>query len=148
MVVEVRIDGKVEAKYSKLPEGVRGALRAEIPVLTRKLAARVRAKLAPGALFKTSTHILPAVTAKMIENTSEIYGRVYIDPGKFPEVVAHTLESGSKAHVIRAKNASALFFFWEKLGQNVAFKEVHHPGFEGQRMTMIMQAHTPHSDGR
>jgi hypothetical protein len=130
--VEIRVDGKVEAKYSKLPEDIRGSLRAAIPDLTRQLADRVREKLAPGNLFKTTTRLLPAVTAKMIENTSEIYGRVYIDSNKFPEVVAATLESGSVPHVIAAKNANALFFFWEKLGQNVMFKSVHHPGFEGR----------------
>ncbi len=132
MVVEIKVDGKVEAKYTKLPENIRSALRAEIPVLTRQLADRVRAKLAPGYLFKTTTRILPAVTARMIENTKEIYGRVFIDPAKFPEVVAHTLESGSKAHKIEAKNAGSLFFFWPVLGTNVAFKSVNHPGFEGR----------------
>lgn len=133
MVVQVTVDDNaVGAKYKKLPEELRGTLRETIPPLTRKLADRVRAKLAPGVLFKTTTNLLPAVRAVMIENTKEIFGRVYIDPARFPEVVAETLEGGSKAHIIRAKNASALFFFWEKLGKNVAFKEVHHPGFEGR----------------
>jgi hypothetical protein len=132
VAVSITIDGKTIAKYEKLPEDVRGALREAIPNLVRQLADRVREKLAPGNLFKTTTHILPAVTAKMIENTSEIYGTVYIDSNKFPDVVAATLESGSVAHIIEAKNAAALFFFWEKLGQNVMFKSVHHPGFEGR----------------
>lgn len=132
MVVQVTVDGKTEAKYRKLPEGVRGRLRKEIPSLVRLLSDRVRAKLSPGALFKTTTHILPAVTARMIENTNEIYGRVYIDTRKFPEVVAATLESGSKAHDIVAKNGKALSFFWPKVGGKVAFQRVHHPGFEGR----------------
>lgn len=130
--VSVTVDGKAYRKFDKLPEDIRSALRAEIPSLTKDLATRVRAKLIPGALFKTTTRLLPAVGVKMVENTKEIYGTVYIDQGKFPNVVAHTLESGSRPHDIVVKNAKALYFFWAKLGRHVAFLRVHHPGFEGR----------------
>lgn len=130
--VKVTIDGSAIQHYPRLTEELRASLRTTIPVVTKELAARVREKLMPGALFKTTTRLLPAVTVKMIENANEIYGTVYIDPGKFPNVVAHSLESGSRAHDIEAKNGKALFFFWEKLGQNAAFKKVHHPGFAGR----------------
>lgn len=131
MVVAVQVDGKVEAKYSRLPESVRASLRAAIPDLTRQLAGIVRAKLSPGVLFKTTNRLLPAIRATMIENTSEIYGKVYVDDS-FPEVVAHTLESGSRPHIIKAKNAPSLYFFWPKVGHFVSFKQVNHPGFEGR----------------
>jgi hypothetical protein len=131
-MLTVTVDGKTVKKYSKLPEDIRAALRAEIPSLTKDLAARVRAKLQPGVLFKTTTHILPAVRAKMVENTREIFGTVYIDGNRFPNIVAHTLESGSVPHEIVAKHAKVLYFFWAKLGVHVAFKRVHHPGFGGR----------------
>src|SRR6185436_12220900 len=120
---------KVLARFKSIPEGVRNELRRDIPGITKKLAGRVREKLMPGALFKTTTRLLPAVRSRMIENAQRITGVVDIDPSKFPAVVANTLESGSKPHVIRAKNAGALFFFWKKLGKNVAFQSVNHPGF-------------------
>lgn len=134
MVDRLTIDvaGKAFVEFPKLTEKTRARMRSEIPFLTKKLADRVRQKLAPGALFKTTTRILPAVKSEMVENTKEIYGRVYIDKSMFPNVVAHTLESGSRAHEIAAKNASALFFFWPRLGANVAFKRVWHPGFPGR----------------
>lgn len=130
--ITLDVTGEAFVKFPKMPENARKRMRSEIPILTKQLAERVRAKLQPGALFRTTTRLLPAVKSEMVENTNEIYGRVYIDQRLFPNVVAHTLESGSKAHVIEAKNASALFFFWEKLGMNVAFKRVNHPGFSGR----------------
>lgn len=128
----IEVTGQVFEVFPKLDERARAQLRGQIPVLTKKLAERVRQKLQPGVLFKTTNRLLPAVRSEMVENTTQVYGRVYIDQRKFPNVVAHTLESGSRAHEIVAKNASALFFFWGKLGKNVAFRRVHHPGFSGR----------------
>lgn len=128
----ITVSGKAFETFPKLTEAARAKLRGQIPGLTKQLADRVRSKLAPGTLFKTSTRLLPAVKSEMVENTTQIYGRVYIDQNKFPNVVAHTLESGSRPHDIVVKNAKSLFFFWEKLGKNVAFMRVHHPGFEGR----------------
>lgn len=128
--VKISIDGTAFVKYPKLTERVRSALRGVIPQMTKELAARVRSKLLPGVLFKTTRRLLPAVTVRMIENRDEIYGTVFIDPSKFPNVVAHTLESGSKAHDIVGN--PYLYFYWEKLGKNVVFRKVHHPGFAGR----------------
>lgn len=130
--ISIEVGGTALARYPKLPESLRTKLRAEVPFLTKQLADRVREKLAPGRLFKTTDHILPAVRAEMVENRNEIYGRVYIDPTEFSNVVAHTLESGSVPHDIEAVNAPMLVFFWEKMGRVVAFKKVHHPGFPGR----------------
>jgi hypothetical protein len=38
------------------------------------------------------------------------------------------LEHGTRAHVIRARRARYLRFFWRKLGRVVYFKSVNHPG--------------------
>ncbi len=131
-IVQARVEGSAFIRYPKLTEDIRAALRSEIPGITQDLAARIRDKLSPGGLFKTTDRLLPAVAVKMIENSNSIYGTVYIDPGKFPSIIANVLESGSRPHIIEAKNANSLFFFWEKLGMNVAFKKVNHPGFPGR----------------
>lgn len=138
--IEVKADA-VLAKLRILPERLRNRLRTTIPGVTRDLADKVRTKLAPGALgtsprtglplFNTTNRLLPAVAARMVENVNAVKGRVFIDPAKFPSVAAMSLESGARPHTITARNASALFFFWPKVGANVAFKSVNHPGFPG-----------------
>lgn len=139
---ELKIDdAKVLAKFRSLPERLRAKLRQVIPPVTQMLADTVRAKLRPGSLgtsaqtglplFRTTDRLLPAVTARMVENSQGIVGRVFVDPDKFSGVAAMSLESGARPHVIEARNASALFFFWDKMGKNVALRRVNHPGFPG-----------------
>lgn len=41
---------------------------------------------------------------------------------------AKFITKGTKPHVIRARNAAALHFYWKKAGRDVFFKQVHHPG--------------------
>jgi hypothetical protein len=40
---------------------------------------------------------------------------------------------GTRPHIIRARNASALVFYWPKVGRVVAFKQVSHPGTKPNR---------------
>lgn len=42
------------------------------------------------------------------------------------------VHEGARPHVIRARNAAALSFFWPKVGRQVFFKSVNHPGNAGQ----------------
>lgn len=128
--VGVKIVGGATTKYPKLAENVRAVARNTIIIQTKRLALRVKAKLQPGVLFKTTTRLLPAVTTKLIESNDQIYGYVFIDPRKFPDVVAKTLESGSKAHDIVGN--PYLAFYFGKLGRNVVFRKVHHPGYPGK----------------
>jgi hypothetical protein len=55
------------------------------------------------------------------------------------------VHEGSRRHVIRARRAPMLRFFWEKVGRNVAFRSVHHPGVAARpflRNAMIRAAAT------
>jgi hypothetical protein len=38
------------------------------------------------------------------------------------------VHEGSRPHKIRARRAPMLRFFWERVGRNVAFRSVNHPG--------------------
>lgn len=133
MAVQVKInDEAVLRKYSPsgIPVEVRNNLRRTIPDLVRRLGASVESKL--DSELKSRTHVV--VDKFMHDSTKDgIYGEVTArwtgDSSK--SFIPTILESGAKAHEIRAKNASALFFFWEKLGKNVMFKKVWHPGFPG-----------------
>lgn len=49
------------------------------------------------------------------------------------EPYAEVHHEGSRPHVIRARNASKLVFFWPKLGRIVAFPKVNHPGTKPNR---------------
>lgn len=40
---------------------------------------------------------------------------------------------GTQPHIIRAKNAPMLVFYWARVGRTVAFKQVHHPGTKPNR---------------
>lgn len=41
---------------------------------------------------------------------------------------ARYVHEGTRPHIIRARNAKALHFYWPYLGRDVFFKSVHHPG--------------------
>jgi len=51
---------------------------------------------------------------------------VIVGVDKVPYAFWH--HQGTEPHVIRAKNAPLLVFFWKKVGRVVAFKQVNHPG--------------------
>jgi len=53
-------------------------------------------------------------------------GGAEIDPAAVP--YAPIVRWGSRPHVIRARRARALHFYWEKVGHEVFFKSVNHPG--------------------
>lgn len=124
---------KALAKFSPagIPESVRRSLRAVIPDLTKRLGAQVDANLSSG--LKTRRRL--QVKKEMVENPKALYGRVTTVATSPPALLPLWLESGTAPHEIAARNASALFFFWEKMGKNVAFRRVHHPGFVGIHYT-------------
>ena len=130
-MITVAVQGRVIQKFAQYPENLRAKLRAGIPDITRMVGDRVRAKLAPGVLFKTTNRLLPAVSTEMHESADEIYGRVYIDPDIFPAIVALSLESGARAHQIVARNAKALAFMGPQ-GTMIFRRSVNHPGFAGR----------------
>ena len=132
MIPQIQVDARQALlKFSDagIPEGVRRNLRTVIPGLTKKLGSLVDYKL--NTELKSRTHV--EVKNEMVESPTYLYGRVSAvwtgDPKQ--SMVPAVLDTGAVAHDIEAVNASALFFFWEKLGMNVAFRRVHHPGFAG-----------------
>lgn len=45
-----------------------------------------------------------------------------------PPEAAFTLPPGTRPHIIRPRGRYPLRFYWTRIGQNVAFWQVHHPG--------------------
>src|SRR5712671_5500263 len=129
-MITVKVDASSAlARFGKsgIPDDVRRNLRALIPDLTRRLASRVDANLTSG--LKTRRRL--QVRSAMVENSQGITGRVSVISTSEPIMLPTWLESGTKAHAIEVKNAKALYFFWERMGRNVAFRRVMHPGFAG-----------------
>lgn len=133
-MITVKVDAqKAIAKFgpSGIPEAVRKNLRAIIPDLTKRLGAAVETNLNTGLKSRNRLQ----VKKEMVENPTSLYGRVTTVSTREPQMLPLWLESGTKAHEIAARNASALFFFWDKVGRDVAFKRVQHPGFAGIHYT-------------
>jgi hypothetical protein len=133
-MITVKVDDQqAMARFgpSGIPESVRKNLRALIPNLTKRLGAQVDANLNAG--LKTRRRL--QVKSQMVENPSSLYGQVTTIATSEPVMLPTWLESGTKAHAIEARNAKALYFFWDKMGRNVAFRRVMHPGFPGIHYT-------------
>lgn len=132
MPVEVKVDPAALVRFSPagIPESVRRNLRVAIPPLVRELMSRVDDNL---SALKSRTNLKTDGT--MVENPTKIVGHVGVSwTGKTEaNMVPQILETGAKPHVIRARNAKALSFFWDVVGGQVFFKQVNHPGFPGIR---------------
>lgn len=137
MPVEITIDAsRAIARFSPagIPEQVRNNLRRLIPDLTRRFGAEVERKMFAG-LRSSGPHRLQ-VQKQMIENPTQVVGRVEV-VWKGPasgRLVPTYLEEGTRPHVIAARFAPSLVFFWAKMGRWVAFKQVNHPGTKGIHM--------------
>ena len=125
--VEIKVDTThAIAKFDRIPVAVRDNLRAVIPDLTRALGRLVNAKL--DSELKSRNRL--NVTEEMHENPNYIYGIVGLVGGP-PEFLPNIIETGAQPHPIEGN--PILAFFWEKLGQQVFFRHVNHPGFKGIR---------------
>jgi hypothetical protein len=129
--VQVKVDAtSARLKLDRVPVGVRNQLRLVIPDLTRQVGSLVNSKL--DSELKSRTHL--QVTEELHDTTKgKIYGVVATvwNGASAQKLVPLYLEAGTRAHEIVAVNAGALAFFWERMGANVMFKRVMHPGFAG-----------------
>lgn len=132
MDLQVTIDAKSAlAKFSRagIPEAVRNQLRQTLPDVTKALGNLVDSKLS--SQLKSRTHL--ETKKELVENPTKIVGRVRVvwTGDKSKAMVPFWLDKGTKPHVIMAKRASALYFYWEKIGAFFIGPKVMHPGFAG-----------------
>lgn len=128
--VQIKVDARQAlAKLARVNSEIRSALQQTIPILLQEVADRVNQKL--DSQLKSRSNI--EVDTQMKGGDRYIFGTVTArwtgDSGK--SFVPQILESGARPHPIEAISAKALAFFWERLGQDVFFKRVWHPGFPG-----------------
>lgn len=73
--------------------------------------------------FATGQLFAGIMTSRGRSNKGELEGRVIALPEH-----ALWVHEGTDPHVIKAKNAPKLVFFWHKAGRVVSFDKVNHPG--------------------
>lgn len=119
-------------KMDRIPEDVRNALRRALPDLGKRLGLAVEANMSQ----RLQSHNRLKVVKLMIENPRSIYAHVSLtwtgEPSK--KLVPTYLEGGTKPHVIEARNASVLAFFWPKIGGMFYGRKVNHPGNKAYRI--------------
>ena len=126
MPVSITIDAKQAlGRMTALPEQVRNNLRRVLPQLGKDLGAAVEKNL-----DRLKSHNRLKVSKKMVENPRTIYVTVSLDwTGEASKkLVPLFLEEGTRPHVIEARNAPVLAFFWEKKGEWFFGPKVNHPG--------------------
>jgi hypothetical protein len=129
-MIEIKVEATAAlAKFSPagIPNEVRTALRRALPDLTRKLGDKVDDKL--DSELKSRNRL--QVKKELVEDPTKITGRVRVVSTSPPSFLPQIIETGAEPHVIAARNARALYFYWEKVGSFVSFQSVNHPGFPG-----------------
>lgn len=91
--------------------------------LSRLIAnqARVDVPVRTGNLGRTIAEVPPQVMGPFRVT-------VGVTAGGKDAPYAIPVHEGARPHVIRARRAPMLRFYWEKVGRNVAFRSVNHPG--------------------
>ena len=126
-MIELKVTTKglrdARGRYTKAAEGVPLTMRQNMQMLMQSLVDAVR----PFA---------PKNLARYVGYRTEMLGRDRVRgevilkslPGKYPDELWDYIIEGTRPHVIEAKRARALHFYWDKKGEEVFFKRVNHPG--------------------
>ena len=115
-----------EAIRQRVTAADRAKTRAQRQVIDRQ-ARRFAAFAFIEAPRKTGKYA-NAITTRNITSTN-MAGFEVLSPGPLGTFI----QKGTRPHVIRAKNAPMLRFYWPKVGRVVYFKSVNHPGTKPNR---------------
>jgi hypothetical protein len=99
-------------KGNSLVRGIANQARADVPVRTGNMGRTIGIDpMRPSGPFSVS-------------------GGVHAGGRTAPYTIP--VHEGSRPHGIRARRAPMLRFFWDKVGRNVAFRSVNHPGVKAR----------------
>jgi hypothetical protein len=115
-----------QAIRQRLTKADRAKTQAQRQVIDRQ--ARRFAAFAFVEAPKKTGRYANAITWRNITGP-EMAGFEVLSPGPLGTFI----QKGTKAHVIRARNAPMLRFYWPKVGRVVYFKSVNHPGTKPNR---------------
>lgn len=118
----------VQGRFARANQGLVTALESELHRLGR-VATRTLKDEAPGTR-------LPTRISYRIERTSRQSWKLDVGVrGYDPDVLKYILR-GTRPHTIVAVRARALHFYWEKVGREVYFRRVFHPGTKANPFIM------------
>lgn len=117
MVDRVRI--KIETSTGPLREEVYTSGRRRVNQVAREIEREAK-RIVP---VRTG-HTRSTITA----SPARISGPWNVSASVSAGGAAKFITKGTRPHVIRARRAAALHFYWHKVGREVWFKKVHHPG--------------------
>lgn len=104
--------------------------RAILPILTKKANSLVRrtATQARADVPVRSGNLGRTIGVDPVKVTGPFSVSGGVHAGGQGAPYAIPVHEGSRPHKIVARRAPMLRFFWEKIGRNVAFRSVNHPG--------------------
>ena len=121
-------DAEVLAKYEVMPNKLRSSVKKKIYYLVTKLEQNVKQGLQGAVLKYRSGELYASIYGNVVDNQSEITGKVASSASSKAAPYARIQEFGgtTKPHVIEAVNGKALRF--NMGGKEVFFTKVNHPG--------------------
>lgn len=125
------VEGHARAEFhldqAALSKFIQAAGRKKVNSLTRGIANQARATVpVHSANLGRTIGMTPAAAT----GPFKVSGSVFAGGRQAPYAIP--VHEGSRPHIIRARRAPMLRFFWEKVGKNVAFRSVHHPGVKAR----------------
>lgn len=123
-VVTVRVESKsLIQKFRNLGENARDELKLALQESGKIVRNRARTH----HRYKTRSGTLERATRyRYHSNRSGGYVNVYIDNSVAP--YGKWVHNGARPHIIKAKRAKKLVFYWERMGKTFVGSKVFHPG--------------------
>jgi hypothetical protein len=112
-----------------MPDKLRAAFLKKTYALAEKLKSKVQQNLTNKLLHIRSGNLVRSIFQQVTNSANEVSRRVYSSGVTYARI--QEFGGQTKAHIIEAKNAKALFLgsnFKGGLTAGVFFKRVHHPG--------------------
>lgn len=123
MVAEAHASGSFEVDRAALSRAILPILLKKAASTTRLIANQARADVPvkTGNLGRTI-----GVDAPVVTGLFRVSAGVHAGGRDAPYAIP--VHEGARPHIIRARRVPLLRFYWEKVGRNVAFRQVNHPG--------------------
>jgi hypothetical protein len=116
----------IHGRFVKVTEGMSFTMRQRVQMLMRSLREAVRRET-PGGLKRYVGYR----TEVLSQRPANVVGRVVLKKAPsppYPPKIWDYILKGTPPHVILPRNKQALAFYWTKMGRDVVFKSVQHPG--------------------
>jgi len=129
-MLDISVDTRqIMARLTFMPDKLRAAFLKKTYALAEKLKSKVQQNLTNKLLHIRTGKLVRSIFEQVTNSANEVSGRVYSSGVPYARI--QEFGGQTKAHIIEAKNAKALFLGSNFKGGSTAgvfFKRVHHPG--------------------